>query len=191
LDGALALDDADGNRVASADDSEGRRDPELMYTVALGGQYRLTVRDLYGHGGWRYAYRLRATLAEPDFVLKVGSGLWSTTADRQLDIPVIIERRNGCQATIHLTIAGLPPTAICPAIESQPGELSAGNATFKLSPGGQPFAGPIQISGVALGDRPFIRRAEAEIEGFNSSGSKTDQLWLTITAKQPTDAPSR
>jgi hypothetical protein len=178
LDGALVLDDADGNRMATADDTEGRRDPELMYTVALGGQFRLTVRDLYGHGGWRYAYRLRASLAEPDFVLKVGSGLWSATAGGQLELPVIIERRNGFESPIRLTLAGLPVTASCPAVESQPGEFSAGNATFKLSVGAQSFSGPIRILGTALGERPFTRRAETEIEGF---GVKTDQLWLTIT----------
>lgn len=190
LDGALVLDDADGSRMATADDTEGRRDPELMYTVALGGQFRLTVRDLYGHGGWRYAYRLRASLAEPDFVLKVGSGLWSTTAGGQLDLPVIIERRNGFQSPIRLTLAGLPPTASCPAVESQPGEFSAGNATFKVSAGAQPFSGPIRILGTAVGERPFTRHAQAEIEGFNS-GTKTDQLWLTITGKEPAAAPTR
>jgi hypothetical protein len=190
LDGALVLDDADGNRMAAADDTEGRRDTELMYTVALGGQFRLTVRDLYGHGGWRYAYRLRASLAEPDFVLKVGSGLWSTTAGGQLDLPVIIERRNGFQSPIRLTLAGLPPTASCPAVESQPGEFSASNATFKVSAGAQPFSGPIRILGTAVGERPFTRHAQAEIEGFNS-GTKTDQLWLTITGKEPAAAPTR
>jgi hypothetical protein len=187
LDAVLSLADADGNSVATADDSEGRPDPELMYTVALAGEYRLTVRDLSGHGGWRYAYRLRGGLAAPDFAVKVGSGTWRATAAGRLDIPVAIERRNSCGATIRLTIAGLPASASCEPIESRPGESSAGNVTLKIAAGDRPFAGPIQIIGTSGGRDSRVRRAQTEIEGF---GLTSEWVWLTIDAADVTRGPA-
>lgn len=180
LDGVLEMTDADGNPIATADDNEGRRDPELVYTVPLAGEYRVTVRDLAGHGGWRYAYRLRASLAEPDFVLKLGAGAWSMAAGSDSEIPVSIERQGGCRSTIRVAIAGLPGTASCPPVESQAEESSADHVTLKIAAGQTAFAGPIQVIGTALGERPFSRTAQADMEGFNR---KTDGLWLTITPK--------
>jgi hypothetical protein len=185
LDATISLADADGNLLATADDSDGRRDPELMYTSALAGEYRLTIRDLAGHGGWRYAYRLRGGSAAPDFALRLGAATWSTSAGSQLDIPLVIERRNSCEATIRLTVAGLPATAACQAVESRPGESSSGTATLRISAGATPFAGPIQIVGRAVGESASVKTAQAEIEGF---GVKTDQLWLTISKAAGADA---
>ena len=74
LDPALRVLDAFGKVVAEVDDDKDSRDAQLQFTPAADGAYRAEVRDLHGHGGFRYVYRLSIEEAQPDFALKLAAG---------------------------------------------------------------------------------------------------------------------
>jgi hypothetical protein len=177
LDAALRLTDADDTECAAADDTEDRRDPELIYSVALAGKYRLAVRDLFGHGGPRYVYRLRVGFAEPDFSLAAGSTNVHLPAGGKTELTIAVARVNGCDEPIRVEVQGLPASIHCPAVESRVDDGTGNSVTLSLTAGKQPFSGPIRI--VGTGSKQVPHAAEATVP---ETSTKTSDLWLTVGA---------
>ena len=174
LDPTLRLTDAAGKMLAQADDTGMSRDPELAYAVPQDGTYRLEVRDLHGGGGLRYAYRLRATLAVPDYELTLAADRFVVTPGKTLEIPVTIERRNGFDGAVSIHVEGLPEgvsAAIMPA--------TAKTAMLKLTAAKGPLASSFQVVGTVPGKDEWTRRARAVLPGMNAT---TTQFWLTVAA---------
>jgi hypothetical protein len=79
LDSILQLSDESGKLLAENDDFEdpGRgllthqADSLISYSFPQAGTYRVVLRDGQGKGGPDYAYRLRLSLPEPDFALRL------------------------------------------------------------------------------------------------------------------------
>ena len=59
LDACLTLSDADGKRLAFADDFRFKPDPVLFYKVEKDGQYLLDVHDVLYRGSQDFVYRVR------------------------------------------------------------------------------------------------------------------------------------
>jgi hypothetical protein len=162
-------------------------DPELAFSPLNDGTYRLTVRDLYGDGGPRAAYRLRVTRAEPDFALSVKADRFTVEAGKSLDIPVAVQRLNGFAGEVAIDVQGLTP-----GVEVAPsaGGKDKGTVTLKVTAGANVIgSGPIRIVGRAKSEPDLVRPATAPLSEF---GVTTTDLWLTVTkpaAKGPATKP--
>jgi hypothetical protein len=102
LDPLVMVADASGKVLAENDDSGNGRDAELIHTAAADGEYLIGIRDLHGHGGERYVYRLTAAAPPSDFALKVAADAFVLAPGKPLEITVTIDRLNGYSAEVEL-----------------------------------------------------------------------------------------
>jgi hypothetical protein len=178
LDPVLRLTDAAGKVLAQVDDTggarDGPRDAELAYLVTQDGTYRLEVRDLHSEGGRGYVYRLRATLAEPDFDLTLAADRFVLTPGKPLEIPVTVVRRNGLAGEIEIRIEGLPEGVTAPPVTAGP---AAKTVSLKLSAATGGPATAIRIVGRAKSTPDLTRTARASLTGLNAAIS---DIWLGV-----------
>jgi hypothetical protein len=181
LDAVLRLLDDTGKVLTQVDDPpgnrEGVRDPELSFTVPADGRFLLEVRDLHSGGGFRYVYRLRAILAQPDYELTVAADRFVLTPGKPLDIPLTIQRRNGFDREIDITATGLPEGVTASSVKSLPSGNSAGAVMLRLTASSGPTSGLFQIKAQAMGEPRYERASRASLAGVNAS---THNLWLTV-----------
>ena len=168
LDPTLRLTDSAGRMLAQVDDTGMSRDPELAFTVPADGIYRIELRDLHGDGGPRYVYRLRALLPLPDYDLTVSIDRFVLTPGKPLDIPVTIERRNGFDRTVTISIEGLPD-----GVTAAPVRMAGKVATLSLIATKGSSAGPIRIVGAVEGKEALTRTGRT---------ATTTHLWLSVAA---------
>ena len=175
LDAVLRVRDAAGKELASNDDGA-RRDAKLDFNPGADGDYVLEITDLYGHGGERFLYCVRAVVIAPDFALQVASDRFVLLVGEPLEIPVTAVRLDGfdAKAEIPLVAKGLPEfvKVEMKAVEEKDGPpklslvLTADSATV--------FSGAFSIHGRA---NDVERRATATLRGFPP---RTASLWLTV-----------
>lgn len=182
LDAVLVVSDREGKRLVEIDDadrrSEHRADPRLSFTAPEDGSYRLAIRDLYGHGGSRYIYRLTVRESLPDYELRVASDAFSTKAGQAIEIPVSIQREEGYGEDIEFRIEGAPIGATLEAARSVSKDDTAKSVKLKLNPGAAAFSGPIRVLGSAAGATPRSHAAEFDVA---ATGETLEHLWLTIS----------
>ncbi|HKI30952.1 MAG TPA: PPC domain-containing protein [Gemmataceae bacterium] len=175
LDPLLRLTDAAGKSLAQADDATagkvGTRDAELAFAVPQDGNYRIEVRDLAGHGSFRHFYRLRAVLAEPDYVLVVAADRFTVAAGKPLDVPVTVERRNGFEREVEIAVEGLPAGVTATA------KTLGKSVSLRLEAKG-PASSAFRIVGTVAGRADLTRIATAPSAAFPPA---TPHLWLTVT----------
>jgi hypothetical protein len=173
---ALRVTDDSGKELAKADPPGFGKDPELTFTPPQDGTYRLTVRDIFDHGGPRCAYRLRLTRPEPDFALALKAERFNIEPAKTLDIPVTVQRLNGFAGDIALEIDSLPEGVAAEWVEVTKG---AAQATLKLSAASDAFGtGPIRVIGTSKLERGHRQNATAPLAEF---GTTTADVWLTVT----------
>jgi hypothetical protein len=109
LDAVLTLQNEAGGELAQSDDRPDTVDPGLDYTVPEGVQILVAVvRDLEGHGGPDYIYRLSVLPAEhPDFRLQIFQDRQVLRRGGNAILRVHAERQ-GYSGPIALAIPGLP-----------------------------------------------------------------------------------
>jgi hypothetical protein len=176
----LRLADEAGKVLARAEPRGADGDPELAFTPPQDGTYRLTVRDLYGDGGPRAAYRLRLARPEPDFALSLKSDRFTVGAGKTLDLPVTVQRLNGFGGEIELSVEGLPQ-GVELATASDPKNKSL--LTLKLTAKADTKeSGPIRVVGKAKDGPALTRTATATVPepGENAPKVSTPDLWLTV-----------
>lgn len=120
LDPILFVTDAAGKQLAENDDAGKGRDPELVFAAPADGQYAIVIRDVHRHGGTRYLYRLATTVAGQDYALTLAADAFVLAAGKPLEIPVTIERRDGMDQPIEVSVLGLPAGVTAPAVVSEP-----------------------------------------------------------------------
>jgi hypothetical protein len=116
LDAVLALEDANGRRVAWNDDHEDRAaglcthhaDPWLLATLPATGRYVVTVADAQQRGGTAYTYRLRLGAPQPDFALRVVPSSINAAAGTTVPLTVYAIRKDGFAGDITLALDGAP-----------------------------------------------------------------------------------
>jgi hypothetical protein len=177
LDPALRLMDATGKTLAEVDDSGGGRDAELAFTAPADGEYRLMIRDLHGHGGPRYVYRLIAVPARPEFSLRVAADSFAVTPGKPVEIPVTINRLNGHAAEIEIGVEGLPEGVTATAAKSAGSGDSAKSVKITLNASKPLVAGSFRIVGRTTGDTPGSATALATLANPNTT---TQDLWITV-----------
>jgi hypothetical protein len=183
LDPHLTLLDAEG-KVLDENDDSGRqnRDVQLTITAPADGQYRAVVRDLHRHGGPRYFYRLTMRRAEPDFSLRLAADSFVLASGKPLEIPVAIDRQNGFDEEIEISVSGLPENVIAKPVQSAGKGGTAKSVKIVLeSEAAEPFSGPIRALGKSSGEKKLTRTATAPLAGLNTA---VEDVWLTVGAKK-------
>ena len=188
LDPYVRLIDNSGKVLLEVDDNAKSADVEFTHAFEKDGQYRLSVGDRFGHGGFRYVYRATIVEAEPDFSLRLAADSYMLTTGKPLEIPVTVSRVDGFTAAIAITAVDLPGgVCVAPAISRGTGD-SAKSVQLQLTSDGPEAAGPIRVVGTALLDEPNERTASYSLP--TQGGSKSD-VWLTVlanTSKEPKDS---
>jgi hypothetical protein len=178
LDPVLRVLDAAGEELNRVDDrSRGTRDARLDFTPPDDGDYLVEVSDLYGDGGFRYVYRLRAVEPKPDYALSVKEDHFALTIGKPLEIEVEVDRRDGFKETVEATAEGLPEGVTVESVQSPPEGDAAKSVKVKLSGTTPTAGGPIRIVGRVESKPELNRAAEARLEAFHA---ETTHLWLTV-----------
>jgi hypothetical protein len=109
LDAVLKITDAAGKTLQEVDDAQqGDADVAMEFTPPDDGEYIVTVRDRYAHGGPEYLYAMTIGTPEPDFVLSVPSDAFTFTPGKDFELTVNVESRAGFDDEIQLSVEGLP-----------------------------------------------------------------------------------
>ena len=186
LDAVIELKDAAGKVLKRVDDPKrGEFDPALDYTVPKDGQYVLSVSDLFGHGGLRYAYRLTAELQTPNFQLGAAANTFKLTAGTPLKLPVTVTRERGFAGDIEITATGLPEGVAVTAVASVAKDKATAKKVELVLTAAEDIIvdSGFQIVGTPKGDDDKrVRKATAPIAGLTS---KTSDLWLTVLKPAP------
>jgi hypothetical protein len=171
LDGVLQIWNAENKAIATQDDQGSENDPRLVWTAPADGEYLLTVVDRFLHGGKRFAYRLTIQ-PEPEFALKVDPGAWELSGDKPQTMDVAVERRDGFDGEIAITVIDLPQGVVCDAVTSAKGG-TAKKVTLTLRKA-ENWQGVIRIQGRAG------ETAQTATASPAPSGSPRRLLWLTV-----------
>jgi hypothetical protein len=161
LDPVLRLTDATGKLLLEQDDNGMSRDATLSYTPSADGVLHIEVRDLHGHGGPRYAYRLRIVRPEPTFALVVKPDLFKVTPGKPVDVSVTIERKNGFKDEIAIEALDLPA-----GVTAIPIQTSGPSAMVKVTAEKPAQSGGFRIVGRSAGKQRL-----------------TGYLWVDVSAK--------
>lgn len=116
MDSVLELTNAAGKRLAVNDDHEDKgeglsthhADSFLNYTLPSSGLYYLRIGDAQGKGGPEYAYRLRVSLPQPDFALRVVPSCINIRSGSVVPITVYALRKDGFDGEIALSLKNSP-----------------------------------------------------------------------------------
>ncbi|MBI82525.1 MAG: pre-peptidase [Planctomycetaceae bacterium] len=188
LDPVLRLADAKGNVLNEVDDTAESRDAAFDFEVPSDGEYQITIRDLHGHGGFRYIYRLTVEATEPDFALTLGSSSYRLTPGEPLEIPVTVERKHGFSAEIDISATQLPQ-----GVQMEPARSLADDdpekpvqLTLTAAEGGK--SGVLRITGSCDDDSSRVRTARYSIPGSRASH---DLAWVTVLKSAETDEESQ
>lgn len=173
LDPVLRVLDKQGKVLQRVDDPgrnrDGARDPELTFTPAEDGAYRVEVQDLHGRGGPGFFYRLRIAPPRPDFELTVAKDQVVLTPGKPLEIAVTVVRQNGFAAEVELNAEDLPA-----GVTAVPVKGTGKQLTLKLTAEKEAVSGTFRISGCAGEEE---RLARAVRPGF---AENTTLFWLTV-----------
>jgi hypothetical protein len=176
--------DEAGHELARGEPGGLHGDTEVSFTPPADGNYRITVRDLYGVGGNRSAYRLRVSPPKPDFALGVAADRFAVAAGQTLDLPVTIQRINGFAGQVALTVDGLPAGVTWEQIAGS--DPTKAVVRITAAPDAT-AAGPFQIVGEPKAGRPARRVAKAALPTpFDGAPTvRIGELWLTVTGPAP------
>ena len=193
LDAVLEVTDADGKRLAEADDlGHGQTDARLRFTAAADTEYRVSVRDrLASRGDARFAYRIRATsIEQPEFALSLAVDSTNLERGKTANVKVSLARGPGFKEPVAIEVEGLPPgvTLAAPAVIAA--NQNDVQLQFKTEADARIAAVPLKIIGRAkVGDRELVRPARATDlpppQGSTSPTVASDPFWLAVVPPTP------
>ena len=192
LDAVLRIGDASGATIVEVDDVRKGADPEVRFNVPSDGTYRVSVRDLNGKGGPRFAYLLIAGPPRPDFSLTLKAEQYAITPGKPLEVSVVVERREGYAEPIEIGLAEHFDGVIAPPVTSRKSGPSASSVTLKLTACDCARPGPIRVVGTS-GDG----RRKAATSSVGGLSTPIDSAWLTPSkppaskAEEKAAAPSK
>ena len=168
LDSLLRLVDAKGKVLAMNDDCENKEsglethhaDSYLRFRLPAAGAYRVRLSDAQNHGGDDFAYRLRLSEPQPDFVLRVTPSSVSVPAGQFVPLTVYALRKDGFDGPIEVNLAGAPGGFVLTGGQIQPGqERLQVTLAAPLNAPAAPVA--LRLEGKArLGDQEVVRPVE-------------------------------
>ena len=186
LDPVLAVEDSSGKVIKESDDIGGdNHDAEMHITMPADGQYRVVIRDRFQDFGDRYFYVLRCEETQASFEATIASTAGTHASDKQLEVPITIDRQHGFVEPIDVRVDGLPEgvTFECPRAEKD-GETSK-KVTLKISGSTtELFQGAIRI----VAESTESKRTQAATFA-TADQTLVTEFWLTVpTQPAPADA---
>ncbi len=109
-DPVLRVQDAAGKTLATADDSDGGRDPRLFWTAPADGEYRVLVQDVasVSRGGAAFFYRLTVAPPSPVLALTLPGPALVLKPGQKLEVAVTVVQSWQPEA-VTVRVEGLPP----------------------------------------------------------------------------------
>lgn len=182
LDPAIRIYNAEKKVVFESDDAPGKdADPLLKFAVPADGEYSIGIRDIFGQGSARHAYRLACRLTTPTCNVGAKSDVFVVEVDKPLEVPVTIGRVDGFAEEVSVSIEGLPKSVtVEPATSAAKGDTAAAVKLILKNDGSEAFSGPIKIIGKHAKDE-----GQPLVAAFANATYKTEvkQLWLTVLKK--------
>ena len=116
LDSVLSITDGTGRQIASNDDHEDKgaglnthhADSYLALTLPAAGSYFVQIRDAQRGGGALHSYRLRLSLPQPDFELRVTPSALNVHGGASVPVTVHALRKDGYAGPISLRLKDAP-----------------------------------------------------------------------------------
>ncbi|MDA1164037.1 MAG: PPC domain-containing protein [Planctomycetota bacterium] len=186
LDPVVTVLDSEGKVVIESDDAvRNEFDSRLKFAPKADGEYTVRIRDLFGNGGWRFAWRMSIRPSLPSVNMTLKSDTFTAIPGTPLEIPVAIARLEGFKEEITITVLNLPEGAIVEPVKSEiKGDSSKAVKLSLKTDDAKPFNGPIRIVGTH-GDSSTVT-ATFQLTTFKRS---TDAAWLTILPRKVDDKP--
>ena len=175
LDAVLSVLDAKGKELATNDDAKGK-DAALTFAVPETGEYCARVNDLINRSGESFGYRLRIAPAVPDFSLAFYPDCLTVAPGDRVQFTITVNRENGFDAEIPLTIENLPAGIRLIGAPTIPKGQNSLTLLAAADTGAGLSVSPVRVTGIApLGGKPVIRRAECREASYTK---ENDQLKL-------------
>lgn len=167
---ALKVIHSEGAKITELDDTtRDSIDVSLLFTTPSTGQYRLEVRDLYGRGGERFAYRIFATSVELTYTLSATGADFTVSPGKTVEIPVKIDRQAGLNDAIEISALELPEGVTAEPVKSEGKGDTAKAVKLVLNAGDKAVSGAIRIGGKVVGETTS-----------RMTNSQVRNLWLTV-----------
>jgi hypothetical protein len=182
LDSMLDILAPDGRVLASNDDAIGK-DAALTFTAPTDGEYVLRVRDLNNKGGDAFPYFLVATLAKPDFSIKLDPAKAMIGPGSRTAWYVTVTRSNGFTAPVKVEVRNLPKGVTVNAL-TIPATMTQGCLVLTASSDAKPDASVVEVVGTAEG---LTRTATPDEEIYLPGGGR-GRFPATMPAVAVTDA---
>jgi hypothetical protein len=187
LDSVLAVLDADGKELATADDpAAGVTDALLRFKAPAEGVYRVQVREQFAsRGGPEFTYRLRIAAADKaDRLPRIEVPTDAVTVERgkEATVKVTVVRPAGFADPMEITIAGLPEGV---TVEGTSVAAGAGSADlkFKAAPEARLAATLLHIGWKAtIGGQPSAGRGTVPRRPDEPS---SEVVWLAVAVPTP------
>jgi hypothetical protein len=119
VDGLLELWDAEGKRLVRQDDGGVAGDPKLDWKSPFDGVVTLRISDLFGHGSAEHLFRVSVLPIEPSFRIQRAEDLVRGEVGKPMEIAVEVERRDGWNTPLEISVEGLPEGLQCAPVRSE------------------------------------------------------------------------
>ena len=177
LDTVIEVFDANGKRLAEADDGPQTKDSTLHWTAPADGTFYLSVRDLHARGGERFVYHLSAEPSGPDFELNGEYYYAQIAPGTNMMWFAKITRLNGFDGPVEITVEGLPEGVTQEPV-SIPPKMNHCAILLKCDEKAPIGASLVSITGTADVDdgsgntRQIVRQGRIVCEQQSSGGSQ-------------------
>lgn len=182
LDSMLDILAADGRVLASNDDTNGK-DAALTFAAPADGDYVLRVRDLNNKGGEAFPYFLAASIAKPDFTIKLDPAKAMIGPGSRTAWYVTVARTNSFTAPVKVEVRNLPKGVAVNAL-TIPATMTQGCLVLSAAADAKLDASIVEVVGSAEGQ---TRTAIPDEEIYLPGGGR-GRFPATMPAVAVTDA---
>jgi hypothetical protein len=198
LDSVLEVFDAKGQSLASDDDAAGA-DSSLKFTPTETTNYFVRLRDLLGHGGPDFVYRIEIMPTQPSLALKIPEVARNDSQSRQfIAVPrgnryatLISAKRANFGSELAFNVADLPP-GVRMLAEPMPKNVDAMPLVFEAEPDAPIGARMVDLLATGTnGSNRVLGKFQQQVElveGPNNTsyyGTSVDKLCVAVTREAP------
>ncbi|RLS34937.1 MAG: hypothetical protein DWH79_03275 [Planctomycetota bacterium] len=175
-DPLLAIEDADGKRLASTDEPAAN----LAWQAPSDGLFAAVVTDRRGLAGPAHSYRLRISPQAADVLVSCDLDRITGPAGKPVEISVTIDRRHGFSERLGIELLD-PPAGVSAAEALSPADGDAAKKLTLLLTAAGPFSGELRIVARSLA----AGREQAPALPVRCGPEGLPGVWLGITPAVP------